>query len=108
MTKFTSLEDADVVRRFVKALDLFYDRRVRLVLHSAAELEELFAAIRAEVNSGDMSDLAWRTAMYSADGKAGLSPQAVGTLCEAVRASERAESRLRQMRTRQYWQSCSE
>ena len=49
-----------------------------------------------------MTELAWRTAMYSSDGRAGLSPQAVGTLCEAVRASERAESRLREMRTRRY------
>ncbi|CAK9047113.1 unnamed protein product [Durusdinium trenchii] len=102
---FTSLEDTDVVRRFVKLLDLLYDRRIKVVLSSAVPLEELFDAIRDEVK-GDMSDLAWRTAQYSADGKAGLSPQAVGTLCEAIRASERAESRLREMRTRQYWQSC--
>eukprot|EP00913_Durusdinium_trenchii_P001644 g1521.t1 len=103
--RFTSLEDTDVVRRFVKLLDLLYDRRIKVVLSSAVPLEELFDAIRDEVK-GDMSDLAWRTAQYSADGKAGLSPQAVGTLCEAIRASERAESRLREMRTRQYWQSC--
>lgn len=103
--RFTSLEDTDVVRRFVKLLDLLYDRRRRLVISCAASLEELFQDIRQEVK-GDMGELAWRTAMYSADGKAGLSPQAVGTLCEAVRASERAESRLREMRTRRYSESC--
>eukprot|EP00435_Cladocopium_sp_Y103_P060613 s808_g22.t1 len=90
--KFTSLEDTDVVRRFVKFLDLLYDRRRRLVISCAATVEELFQEIRQEVK-GDMGELAWRTAMYSADGKAGLSPQAVGTLCEAVRASERDTGR---------------
>lgn len=103
--RFTSLEDTDVVRRFVKFLDLLYDRRRQLQISCAASLEELFEEIRQEVK-GDMGELAWRTAMYSADGKAGLSPQAVGTLCEAVRASERAESRLREMRTRRYSESC--
>eukprot|EP00930_Biecheleria_cincta_P078551 TRINITY_DN6606_c0_g1_i3.p1 TRINITY_DN6606_c0_g1~~TRINITY_DN6606_c0_g1_i3.p1 ORF type:complete len:560 (-),score=121.99 TRINITY_DN6606_c0_g1_i3:88-1767(-) len=106
--RFSGLEDADMVRRFVKLLDLLYDRRVRLVVAAAAPLGELFGAVREEVGRGDMSDLAWRTAMYSADGKVGLNPQAVGTLCEAVRATERAESRLREMRTRRYWKSCAD
>eukprot|EP00931_Biecheleriopsis_adriatica_P106117 TRINITY_DN80631_c0_g1_i1.p1 TRINITY_DN80631_c0_g1~~TRINITY_DN80631_c0_g1_i1.p1 ORF type:complete len:560 (+),score=117.45 TRINITY_DN80631_c0_g1_i1:86-1765(+) len=106
--RFSALEDADAVRRFVKLLDLLYDRRVRLVVAAAVAPGELFQGVRDEVGKGDMSDLAWRTALYSADGKVGLSPQAVGTLCEAVRATERAESRLREMRTRRYWQSCGE
>ncbi|CAE7930412.1 Afg1l, partial [Symbiodinium sp. KB8] len=97
--RFTSLEDFDVVRRFVKLLDLLYDRRVRLIVAASGDVDDLFRGVRQEVGEGDMSDLAWRTAMYSSDGKAGLSPQAVGTVCEAIRATERAESRLREMRT---------
>lgn len=106
--RFSGLEDADLVRRFVKLLDLLYDRRVRVVVAAAAPPGELFQDVREEVGRGDMSDLAWRTAMYSADGKVGFNPQAVGTLCEAVRATERAESRLREMRTRRYWDSCAD
>eukprot|EP00439_Symbiodinium_sp_Y106_P034307 s821_g4.t1 len=106
--RFTSLEDFDVVRRFVKLLDLLYDRRVRLIVAASGDVDDLFRGVRQEVGEGDMSDLAWRTAMYSSDGKVGLSPQAVGTVCEAIRATERAESRLREMRTRRYWAACNE
>jgi len=105
--RFGSLESADEVKRFVKLLDVFYDRRVRLVLAAATPPGELFDGVRKEVAQSNAGDLAWRTALYSADGKAGMSPSAVGTLCEAVRATERAESRLREMRTRRYWQSCA-
>jgi len=104
--RFASLEDADLVRRFVKLLDVLYDRRVRLVVGAAAVIDELFTGMRAEVLKGDMTDLAWRTALYSADGKVGMAPSAVGTLCEAIRATERAESRLREMRTLRYWNGC--
>jgi len=107
--KYTSLEDVDTLRRFVKLLDVLYDRRVRLVLSAAVPLDELFAGIRSDIKSGGgTDDLAWRAAQYSSDGKAGLAPSAVGTLLEAVRATERAESRLREMRTRRYWQQCAE
>ena len=37
------------VRRFVKFLDLLYDRRRRLVIQCAEPLEELFQDIRQEV-----------------------------------------------------------
>ena len=65
--RFTSLEDTDVagvhseishllkpcnrcveVRRFVKFLDLLYDRRRRLVISCEASVEELFQEIRNE------------------------------------------------------------
>mmetsp|Transcript_83529 Transcript_83529/g.145199 ORF Transcript_83529/g.145199 Transcript_83529/m.145199 type:complete len:577 (+) Transcript_83529:168-1898(+) len=97
---FASLEAVDELRRFVKLLDVFYDRRVRIVLAAAAPLDDLFKGIRGDVQEGD---LMWRTALYSADGKAGMAPGAVGTVCEAIQATERAESRLREMRTRRYW-----
>lgn len=103
---FTCLENVDEVKRFVKLLDVLYDRRIRLVLAAAGKPGELFEGLRAEVTKSDAGDLAWRTALYSSDGKAGMAPGAVGTLCEAVRATERAESRLREMRTQKYWQSC--
>merc|ERR1740129_1476544 len=86
LPRFVCLEASDEVRRFVKLLD------------------DLFRGIREEVSQGDARDLAWRTALYSADGKVGMAPSAIGTLCEAIRATERAESRLREMRTRRYWQ----
>jgi len=104
--RFATLEATDEVRRFVKLLDVLYDRRVRLALAAEAPLEELFAGLRAEVSESDAVDLAWRTALYSADGKVGMAPSAVGTLCEAVRATDRAESRLREMRTGRYWREC--
>ena len=47
--RFSSLEQADRVRRFVKLLDLLYDRRVRLVIACETCLEELFKDIRQEV-----------------------------------------------------------
>merc|ERR550532_1899494 len=72
--RFSSLEAADEVRRFVKLLDVLYDRRVRLVVAAAAPIDELFEGIRAEVMRGDAKDLQWRTALYSADGKAGMAP----------------------------------
>lgn len=103
---FASFEDVDPLRRFVKFLDVAYDQRVRLVVEADAPLDDLFKGIRAELQAGGIDDLAWRTALYSADGKTGMAPSAVGTLCEAVRASDRAESRLREMRTRRYWNSC--
>lgn len=101
--KFGDLEAIDEVRRFVKLLDILYDQRVRLAVAAAAPLDDLFERIRNEIGKGD---LAWRMALYSADGKAGMAPGAVATLCEAVQATERAESRLREMRTRGYWESC--
>merc|ERR1712151_210547 len=104
--RFVSLEDSDAIRRFVKLLDVLYDRRVRLVLAAAAVPAELFDGVRAEVSKGDMGDLQWRTALYSADGRVGMNSSAVGTLCEAIRATERAESRLREMRTQRYWDAC--
>lgn len=107
LQRFTSLEDADMLRRFVKLLDVLYDRRVRLVIAAAAPLDGLFEGIRSEIQGGSMEDLAWRTALYSADGRAGMAPGAVGTLYEAVKATERAESRLREMRTQRYWAACT-
>jgi len=107
--KFRSLEAADTLRRFVKLLDVLYDRKVRLVLSAEASLDDLFADIRSDIKSGgNLGDLAWRTALYSADGSAGMSPAAASTLMEAVRATERAESRLREMRTERYWKRCLE
>lgn len=105
--RFTSLEDMDLVRRFVKLLDVLYDRRVRLVFAMAAPLDELFHGIRVDVSDGDARDLSWRTALFSADGKAGMAPSAVGTICESIKATERAESRLREMGTRRYWRTCA-
>merc|ERR1712070_894069 len=90
-------------KRFVKFLDVMYDRRVRLIVAAAAPIDELFVGIRQDVQEGDIM---WRTALYSSDGKAGMAPSAVGTLCEAIQATERAESRLREMRTRRYAQDC--
>ena len=49
VARFSSLEDADTLRRFVKLLDLLYDRRVRLVIACETTLEELFKDIRLEV-----------------------------------------------------------
>jgi predicted ATPase len=103
---FSSLEEMDVVKRFVKLLDVLYDRRIRLVVAAASQPGELFDGIRKEVAGEDLGDLAWRTALYSSDGKGGMNPHAVGTLVEAIRATDRAESRLREMRTRRYWQGC--
>jgi len=105
--KFASLEAIDEVRRFVKLLDVLYDRRVRLMVAAAAPIDTLFEGIREEVQKDDIRALEWRTALYSADGKAGMAPSAVGTLCEAIRATDRAESRLREMRTKRYWEECS-
>eukprot|EP00929_Paragymnodinium_shiwhaense_P049896 TRINITY_DN25159_c0_g1_i1.p1 TRINITY_DN25159_c0_g1~~TRINITY_DN25159_c0_g1_i1.p1 ORF type:complete len:422 (-),score=111.59 TRINITY_DN25159_c0_g1_i1:123-1388(-) len=105
--KFASLQEHDDVRRFVKLLDVLYDRRVRLVVAAAAPPAELFEGIRQDIAGSDVGDLAWRTAMYSADGKSGMSPSASGTVFEAIRATERAESRLREMRTRKYWDGCA-
>lgn len=104
---FTSLEAMDLVRRFVKLLDVLYDRRVRITFALAAPLDELFHGIRADALKDDAQDLSWRTALFSADGKAGMAPSAVGTICESVRATERAESRLREMGTRRYWRTCA-
>lgn len=104
LPRFASIEDFDAVKRFVKLLDVLYDRRVRLVVAAAAPIDGLFDGLRAEFCQG--GDLAWRMAMYSADGKVGMAPSAVGTLWEAVRATERAESRLREMGTRRYWAAC--
>jgi predicted ATPase len=100
---FASLEIADEVKRFVKLLDVLYDRRVHLVVAAATSIDELFSGIRGDVREGDIM---WRTTLYSADGKAGMAPGAVGTLCEAIQATERAESRLREMRTRRYAEDC--
>jgi len=105
--RFTSLEAMDLVRRFVKLLDVLYDRRVRLMLALAAPLDELFHGIRIDVSKDDAQDLSWRTALFSADGKAGMAPSAVGTICESIKATERAESRLREMGTRRYWHACA-
>lgn len=102
---FASLEANNEVKRFVKLLDVLYDRRVRLVVAAAASIDELFAGIRRDVQQGDIM---WRTAQFSADGKAGMAPGAVGTLCEAIQATERAESRLREMRTRRYMKECQQ
>lgn len=104
--KFSSLGDYDEVRRFVKLLDVLYDRKVRIVVAAVGELEQLFDGIREDISDGDINALAWRTVQYSADGKAGMNASAVGTLYEGVRATERAESRLREMRTKRYWEEC--
>lgn len=105
---FENLEQASILRRFVKLLDVLYDQKVRLAVSATTPLERLFHGIRAEMQGSDgMGELAWRTALYSADGTVGMSPSAVGTLCEAVRAAERAESRLREMRLRRYWERCA-
>merc|ERR1711972_1180636 len=104
--RIESLEAIDSLRRFVKLLDVLYDRRVRLVVEAAVPSEDLFREVRAEIQAEDLDGLAWRTALYSADGKAGMASGAVGTLVEAVRATARAESRLREMRTRRYWNAC--
>merc|ERR1712072_1064181 len=101
---FSSLEAADEVKRFVKLLDVLYDRRVHLIVAAAAPIDELFSGIRRDVQQGDIM---WRTALYSSDGKVGMAPGAVGTLCEAIQATERAESRLREMRTRRYAEECA-
>jgi predicted ATPase len=106
--RFTSLEHVDKLKRFVKLLDVLYDRRVRLVMSAAAPPAELFDDIRKEVTGNDINDLSWRTALYSADGKAGMNPNAVGTLCEAIRAADRAESRLREMSTQRYWKGAGD
>lgn len=109
LPRFATLEDTNILRRFVKLLDVLYDRRVRVAVLAEVPLDELFQGIRDEIRAGGgMTELAWRTALYSADGTVGMSPSAVGTLCEAVRAAERAESRLREMRTRRYWERCGE
>lgn len=105
---FDRLESTDDLRRFVKLLDVLYDTNVHLVVAAVAPIPELFDNIRADISKGDINDLAWRTALYSSDGKAGLAPSAVGTLYEAVRAADRAESRLREMRTRHYWERCDQ
>merc|ERR1712136_358063 len=104
--RFDSLESTDEVRRFVKLLDVLYDRRVRLVISAAVPLDELFASLRENLDDDDLSGLAWRMAKYSMDGKVGMQPAAVGTVSETVRATERAESRLREMRARRYWETC--
>eukprot|EP00438_Fugacium_kawagutii_P035009 Skav208025 [mRNA] locus=scaffold2714:424093:428871:- [translate_table: standard] len=46
--EFTALEDTDVVRRFVKLLDLLYDQRRRLIVSCEAPLDEIFQDIRNE------------------------------------------------------------
>merc|ERR1711862_918524 len=83
--RFSSLEQSDTLKRFVKLLDVLYDRRVRLVLGAETTLDELFENVRTDIKSGGgLDDLAWRTTLYSADGKAGISASAVATLLEAV------------------------
>jgi len=101
---FASLEATDEVKRFVKLLDVLYDRRIRLIIAAAAPIDSLFSGIRKDVQEGDIM---WRTTLYSSDGKVGMAPGAVGTLCEAIQATERAESRLREMRTQRYAEECA-
>jgi len=100
-----TLETVDWLRRFVKLLDILYDRNIRLVVSAEAPVKSLFQQIRKDVVA---PDLAWRTVMYSSDGRAGLSVQAVGTLREAAAATFRAQSRMVEMQTQAYWDVCRE
>ena len=47
-----SIQPSSEVRRFVKFLDLLYDRRRQLQISCAASLEELFEEIRQEASRG--------------------------------------------------------